>query len=265
MIPGRFAPLYSYERSLPFPNGHRNVLMADRGRPVLPIGEAEVRGAEGAGKLYAYLRQFRGITSSHTSATGAGTDWRDSDALLEPVVEIYQGYRTNYEGPTAPRAARDAEASRFAAGFVWNAWAKGIKLGVQSSSDHVSTHISYAAFYVDRIDRRAILAAAQARRAYAATDNLILETRIGSRFMGDIFPADRPQPLHVSVEGTGELAVVDVIKNNQVVYAAPVSGRQARFTWTDNGTSPGESYYYIRVQQRDGQLGWSSPIWVTYR
>jgi hypothetical protein len=263
-IAGRFAPLYSYERSLPFPNGHRNVLLAERGRPVLDIPEAERRGKEGAGKLYAYLRQYRGITASHTSATGAGTDWRDSDRELEPVVEIYQGYRTNYEGPTAPRAARDAEATKFAAGFVWNAWAKGIKLGVQSSSDHVSTHISYAAFYVDRIDRRSILDAAQARRAYAATDNLLVEVRMGDRFMGDIFAAARPLPLQVYVAGTGELSAVEVIKNNQVVYAAPVQGAQARFAWTDNAPSSGESYYYVRAQQRDGQLVWSSPIWVTY-
>ncbi len=36
-IPGKFAPLYSYERSLPYPNGHRNVLFATRGKPILEI------------------------------------------------------------------------------------------------------------------------------------------------------------------------------------------------------------------------------------
>jgi hypothetical protein len=263
-IPGRFAPLYSYERSLPWPNGHRNVLFAERGRPILEIAQAEVRGTEGAGKLYAYLRKFAGITSSHTSATGAGTDWRDSDAALEPVVEIYQGYRTNYEGPGTPRAARGAEAAKFAAGFVWNAWAKGIKLGVQSSSDHVSTHISYAAFYVDRVERSAILDAARARRAYAATDNFIIDLRMGSHFMGDVFKSDRALPLQVYVRGAGDLASVEVIRNNRVVYSAPVNGAEARFEWTDSSTAPGESYYYVRAQQRDGQLGWSSPVWVTY-
>ncbi|MBI1788358.1 MAG: hypothetical protein HYR60_12525, partial [Acidobacteria bacterium] len=34
-IQGKFAPLYSYERSLPFPDGHRNVLFAQRGHPIL--------------------------------------------------------------------------------------------------------------------------------------------------------------------------------------------------------------------------------------
>ena len=26
-----------------------------------------------------------------------------------------------------------------------------------------------------------------------------------------------------------------------------------------------ESYYYVRVVQMDGQIAWSSPIWVTLR
>ena len=49
--------------------------------------------------LYAYLKQFDGIVGSHTSATSMGTDWRDNDPKVEPVVEIYQGDRQNYEMP----------------------------------------------------------------------------------------------------------------------------------------------------------------------
>ena len=262
-IPGRFLGLYSYERSLPWPNGHRNVLFAERGRPVLAIADAEQKGVEGAAKLYAYLRQFGGLTSSHTSATGAGTDFRDSDAAVEPVVEIYQGYRRNYEGPQTPRAPDPRQEARFAAGFIWNAWAKGIKLGVQASSDHVSTHISYAAFYVDRMDRQAILDAARARRSYAATDNLIVDLRAGDQFMGSVFRAPKPPPLTARVIGTGPLARVHLIKNNRIIHTVAPSGSEVSFTFTDTDAAPGESYYYLRAEQQDGQLAWGSPIWVT--
>jgi hypothetical protein len=27
---------------------------------------------------------------------------------------------------------------------------------------------------------------------------------------------------------------------------------------------PGENYYYVRVIQKDGQMAWSSPIWVLW-
>jgi hypothetical protein len=263
-IPGRFVGLYSYERSLSWPNGHRNVVFAERGRPVLEIPPEEARGDAGAGKLYEYLRRFGGITTSHTSATGAGTDWRDSDEQLEPVVEVYQGYRHNYEQPEAPRAPSGESARRFRAGFVSSAWAKGIKMGVQSSSDHVSTHVSYAAFYVDRLDRHAILEAARARRAFAATDNLIVDLRMGEHFMGESFRAAARQPIEAQVAGTGPIAGVALIKNNRLIYTAKGEGATMNFRYTDEDVQPGESFYYIRVEQQDGQLGWSSPIWVEY-
>jgi hypothetical protein len=40
---------------------------------------------------------------------------RDSDADLDPVVEIYQGYRSSYERPNTPRSPRRKEVERFAA------------------------------------------------------------------------------------------------------------------------------------------------------
>jgi hypothetical protein len=261
-IRGRFAPVYSYERSLKWPNGHRNVFFAMRGRPVLEIPAAEARGDEGAAGLYAYLRKFSGVTSSHTSATGAGTDFRDNDPDLEPVVEIYQGYRSNFETAGAPRAPTRKESEKFVAGYVWSAWAKGLKLGVQSSSDHVSTHISYADFYVDRVDRSAILEAMRARRAFAATDNILVDLRMGDHFMGESFSAPAPPVLTAYVAGTGPIKRVEVIKSNRIVYTAPGAGREMRFTFTDREKHSGEAWYYVRVEQQDGQLCWSSPIWV---
>ncbi len=264
-IPGRFAPLYSYERSLPYPNGHRNVLFSKRGRPVLPSSPAEQRGEEGAAKLYEYLRRYGGIATSHTSATGAGTDWRDSDPVLEPVVELYQGYRDSYESPDGPRHPASGRNNKYAAGYVWNAWAKGIKLGVQSSSDHVSTHMSYAAVYVDRLDRETIIRSLQARRSYAATDNLIIDVRVNGRFMGEIFETREKPVLEASVIGTGPIERVEVIKNNRIVYTAAGEGAELKFTYTDAAVEPGESYYYVRVIQKNGQVGWGSPVWVRYR
>ncbi len=263
-IQGRFAPLYSYERSLSWPNGHRNVVFARRGNPVLDPSAAEQRGEEGAGKLYQYVRELNGLVSSHTSATGAGTDWRDSDPELEPVVEIYQGYRNNYEGPDVPRRTTSKEAERFAAGFVWNAWAKGIRLGVQSSSDHVSTHMSYAGVFTERIDREAIFQALKARRSFAATDNVIVDFRAAENFMGEAATTRGPVSLKAYIRGTGPLAAVTLIKNNRVIYAAPGAGSEMNFSYTDAAAGPAEAWYYLRIEQRDGQLGWSSPIWVKH-
>src|SRR5947207_10152704 len=104
-VAGAFTPLYAYERSVPYPNGHRNVIFDHRGVRTLPIPASEQAGETGAAKLYEYLRQNNGITMPHSSATAQGTDWRDNGGELEPLIEIYQGYRTSYEYEGAPRAA----------------------------------------------------------------------------------------------------------------------------------------------------------------
>ena len=74
-----------------------------------------------------------------------GTDWRDNDPDSEPVVEIYQGDRQNYEMPDAPRAntEKDSIGGWRPKGFINLALEKGYKLGFEASSDHVSTHMSY--------------------------------------------------------------------------------------------------------------------------
>ena len=130
-VSGRFAPLYGYERSLNFPNGHRNVMFAKRGVPTLRIPPEERQAKTGAQALYAYLKKNRGIAVSHTSATGMGTDWRDNDPEVEPLVEIYQGDRVSAEHEGAPKAATRHDPTSHAGGFrpegyVWNAWAKGL-------------------------------------------------------------------------------------------------------------------------------------------
>jgi len=270
-VNGSFTPLFGSERSVLYPNGHRNVFFAQRGVRPLPIPAEEAQGKEGPGKLYAYLRRNRGIAMPHSSATNQGTNWRDNDPEVEPLVEIYQGYRTSYEYEGAPRAATalnpQAQKSGWQpSGFWWNALAKGYKLGVQSSSDHWSTHISYACILAERLTREGLLDAMRRRHAYAATDNIILDFRAGFRnetyLMGDSFTADATPQFRVRAIGTGAIKQVDLVKNMRFVYTARPGAKEHTFEFVDKDFNSGDNWYYVRVLQEDGQLAWSSPIWV---
>ena len=111
---GNFVPMFSYERSVAYPEGHRNVVFAQRGVRTLPrlprmATDSAPSHAPDTQMLYRYLRRFGGIVASHTSGTDMGTDWRDNDPQLEPAVEIYQGDRQNYEMPGAPRSNSDKD------------------------------------------------------------------------------------------------------------------------------------------------------------
>jgi len=276
-ILNRYTPLFGYERSVNYPNGHRNVVFDHRGVPTLPVTANENRGQVNSGSLlYPYLRQNRGICMEHSLATGQGTDWRDNDPDLEPLVELYQGYHAAYEYEGGPRAESAnnhllVHGAYEPAGFFWNALAKGYKLGVEASSDHISTHSSYSMIYTPSVNRTDIVDSMRKRHAYAATDNIILDFEAvdddgSAHLMGDIFNASRGLKLHVKVEGTDVITGIDLIRNNAVIYSAPGPGRKdAGFEYVDQTPVQGTNWYYVRVSQVDRNLAWSSPIWVTYR
>ena len=270
-LPGKFVPVYGYERSVPYPNGHRNILFATRGNPTLPISADERTGKTGAKMLYEYLRQRNGIAVSHTSATNMGTDWRDNDPAVEPLVEIYQGDRVSAEHEGAPRAAYagnlTAQPGGYRpAGFVWNAWAKGYKLGVQASSDHLSTHISYACTIATGLTREGLMDAMRKRHSYGATDNIVLDYRVvagGNEYLqGDILNAQGPVRLKLRVIGTRPVRQIDIIRNNRYVHTMHPLERDVSFEFQDPDAAAGEHYYYVRVIQIDDQMAWSSPVWV---
>jgi hypothetical protein len=273
--PPCFITPFTYERSMSNPDGHRNVIFAQRGIRTLPRGDLkgdEKTGTPDVKMLYAYLRHFGGICASHTSATNMGTDWRDNDRLLEPVVELYQGDRNNYECEGAPRgwtadeiAANkrpEGEQAR-PKGFVWNALAKGYRLGFESSSDHISTHSSYAIALVEKPSREAILEAFRARRCYAATDNILLVVKCAGHLMGEEFTLTGKPTLEIHAVGTGPIAKIDIIRNSQYVYSASPNTAGFDMQWTDaEPPADGANYYYVRIQQADTNLAWSSPVWI---
>jgi hypothetical protein len=199
-----------------------------------------------------------------------GTDWRDNDKDLEPVVEIFQGDRYSYECADCPLADKrqvpesDLQAPR-PKGFVHNAWAKGYRLGVIASSDHLSTHMSYALLFAEDTTRDAVQNAMRRRHTYAATDNIILEYRLGDHFMGDEFDAKTVPPVLAKIVATAPLTEVSVIRNNQVIYLISPNSRTAEIRYQDRQPAQGLSYYYVRGLQQDGNAVWSSPIWVNLR
>lgn len=293
-LPGAFVPMYSYERSVNYPEGHRNPVFARRGvrtLPRLPISDPKLDNpppAPDTELLYKYLHRFDGVCAEHTSATDMGTDWRNNDPVVEPFVEIYQGCRNNYERPDAPRSAVSESKAKLTAvegesiggwrpkGMVNLALKKGYRLAFQSSSDHGSTHLSYCNVWVTEPTREAILNAMKKRRVYAATDHILADVRCkaGGRehFMGEEFTTAKPPTLNVKLIGVKPLARVTIIKDDEVVHTFEPNQKEVSVNWTDTKAEAGKtSYYYIRGEQvpdterATGEIVWVSPMWIKYQ
>jgi hypothetical protein len=294
--------MYTYERSCNYPDGHRNAVFAQRGiRPLARLQgglgkimddlppEAPRPNTPDTQMFYKYLRYFDGVCASHTSGTDMGTDWRDNDPKVEPIVEIYQGDRQNYERPDAPRSnSSDYSIGGWRPfGFVSQALKKGYRLGFQASSDHISTHMSYCNVWVEQPTREAILDGMKRRRVYGATDNIIADVRCGDHFMGEEFTTGEQPTLRVKLIGTAPFAEVVIVKDNEYVYSLKPERGTVEFQWTDHSAKPGKtSYYYVRGLQQgqtetrnvkspsgqnvakelnNGEIVWVSPMWITYQ
>lgn len=274
-LPGAFTPMFSYERSVSYPEGHRNVVFAQRGvrtLPRLPISDQRVfEPAPDTSMLYKYLHKFGGVCASHTSVGTMGTDWRNWDPVVEPMVEVYQGARQNYEYPGCPRCPTkdDAIGGWEPAGFICNAFAKGYKFSFQSSSDHGSTHISYAMIYAEDDTREGILKAMKLRHTYGATDNIIADSRCKAadgteRMMGDEFTVKGAPTITLKLIGTMPFEKVTLIKDNVEIPIPAPKEKELNLTWTDPKPEKGKtSYYYFRGEQTNSELVWVSPMWIT--
>ena len=237
---------------------------------------------------------------SHTGATGMGTDWTKYesgiDNTLENTVEIFQGARVSYEGIGAPQptvglrkdepytvANKDrqhqpmppAPVTDFEAGFGKNAGynngvyqkalASGHKLSVFASSDHIATHTSFGGVYVEEFSREGIVEGFKARRTCAATDKIFVHLHSGDHLMGEVFETTGSPTLSFHVSGTAPLKRITIIRNEQDHHVITLSAKEVTETWTDASPVAGENRYYLRIEQTDGNMAWSSPLWITVK
>jgi hypothetical protein len=308
-VPGKFNSLYAYEREQSFPWGHRNVVFAQRGGPIVYMtrkryensqwqalypcqpGALQISPEELWDILGKYAKPVAVI--SHTGATGMGTDWdkyERIDHAVENTVEIFQGARVSYEGLGAPQPTVGLRKSdpytpstKAGAGFVrppapiddfgrnynngvyQHALAKGHKLGVFASSDHISQHASFGGVFVETNSREGIIEGFKSRRSIAATDKIFVEFSCDGKPMGSIIEANGKPELKFAVNGTAAIRRVTLVRNEANYKVWEPGKREFAGAFIDPSPRAGENRYYLRVEQADGNMAWSSPVWVTVK
>lgn len=303
--PGVFNSMYAYEREQKWPYGHRNIVFAQRGGPIVYIqrknylaspwqslfpvkteGDPELHPTELWDVLTRYGKPVTAI--SHTGATGMGTDWDQIppvDHRVENVIEIYQGARVSYEGLNAPQPTvglRVGEEYNHSStvigkpvvgepirsfteknnGVYQHALELGQKLGVWANSDHISTHTSYGGVYVKDFTREGIIEGLNARRTIAATDKIFVEFSCNDQILGSEIALSGKPEFKFKVDGTAAIKRVTLVRNEKNHQQWEPGSKTFEQTFTDEAPIAGENRYYLRVEQADGNMAWSSPVWV---
>ena len=294
--PGRFVTFLGYEWAKWRRNGDgdRNVYYLAGDRPMYRSGEA---GFPRPPDLFRALAGEEAIViPHHTGHDGNFCDWKDHDARLERLVEIFQ-VRGSYEcaaeeGNPVPEIAARAP---FAPGFVRNALAMGWRVGFTAGGDdhmgHAGTEWAFPAtgysaglmaVRAPELTRGELWRAIYDRRVIATTGaRIVLDCTVAGHPMGsEIDAAAAPgaaarREVHVECRGTAAVERIDVIRNGEVIHSAAGGGQlDLDLAWVDDAPLadvllPAAKhwprafcYYYVRAVQSDGHVAWASPVWI---
>lgn len=193
------------------------------------------------------------------SGTNVPVDWNYTDEVKQPVAEIFQA-RESYEADDAPRRTKNG----YPGYFLQDVWARGIKIGVIAAPDHGGGK-GNAGVLIDEFTRESVLDACRARHTWGSTAaKIAMGVTVDGHLMGDIVkqPKVGTVKVHVAVSAAGPIAAIRIIRNNRMIHTSTEAGPDVTFDFLDNAPLTENSYYYVRVERADGELAWSSPVWL---
>jgi hypothetical protein len=262
--PGRFVTLLGYE--IGTLDRHRNAYFRDEdGRMIV-----EGRGGEPVSmdNVFEKLAGSDYILIPHAPKFH-GISWdRPHDPERQRLIEICSNWGISEEG--GPLSVR--------AGLEY-----GYKFGFTGGTDNHQAEAGnpdlggITGVYAESLTREAIFDALLARRTFATSGpRMIVTFEVNGVFMGTELhsAADGPRQITGRCITCDAIDTVEVIRNGEVAHAVRGDGvRDLGFEREDSDELDklllerpldGErsAYYYLRVTTVNGDLGWSSPVWL---
>ncbi len=265
--------------------GHRNVYYAEsrnavlfESGPKLTVNEIVEGGNPSPSELWAKLRECgaKAITIPHHPNVDIFLlDWTYTDPEFDRLAEIYSVWGSSeYYG--APLSWPPDRHNGFS---VQDAVAGGHRLGFMASSDCHDAHpgnsetleptigSGLVAVLASRLRRSEIFDALYERRCYATTGaRILLDFKINGYIMGSevtLPESSSPRAVYAKIEGTTDIEYVEVVRNNREILKKEIKGRSAEISFLDRDDIEKTCFYYLRVTQKDREMAWSSPIWLT--
>jgi len=259
--PGEFATLYAYEwtgKAFPGP-GHKCVYYPRRGVPIVSRDDVP----EGK-HLVAAVHALGGFSSPHHIGW-TGADEAGHDDQGQPLWEICSCHGC-YEHAGHPLGQRGELEDQMADLML----RKGHRFGFTASSDSHGLlwhhgearkrdpyRTGLTAVQAHAVSRAAIMEALRARRCYATSGaKILLDVRANGHAMGSEL-SERAARVEVHAVGTARLRSVELVGHEGVLSRVELEAE--RGVLEARVESP---FVYARVVQEDGEMAWSSPIFL---
>ena len=275
--PGRFVTVPGYEWTS-WIHGHRHVLYFDASNHEAHIHSSIDPATDRPDELWKALEGQAALTFAHHSVGDPiATNWYyRPDPILEPVTEI-----TSVHGMSEAADALLPVQGAISGYFVRDTLLRGDRLGFIGSGDSHDGHPGLvhlanptdqgglAGIFATGLDRESLLEALRKRRTFATNGiRAWLEVTIDDSVMGEDLPPDaqtrETQQLRVRFEATAPIERIDLIRSGIVASLPGDLGLSLDFVREIPTLGRGE-FHYVRIQQSDGGVAWSSPIYAEPR
>ena len=286
-----FVTMPAYENG--FVTGHKNVYFREEPEAVTRARSAEEMWRILTGKACTVISHHTNVPSETDPIRAWGPeDLSTINPRFERLIEICQNRGSFEHDQTGGEVAfggygssiRDALALGLRLGFVGGTdthrGLPGLPFSSPAGKDARSDPTGgMTAVMAMELTREAIWDALMARRCYATTSvRMLLDFSVNGLEMGTerrITASNRGRfrrrDLSVHAIGVGPLARAVVVRNGVEVYEEMLSGMEAEVRWEDpeslakiRNKGIRGAYYYAKVYQQDGNVAWSSPVWLTY-
>lgn len=267
--PGRFVTFQAYEwtdATYPRGGGHKNVYYPGAEAPIYNVA-AEAPDS----KTLFELLQAEGAFAAPHHVGWTGTDWENHNPQVQRAVElvsVHGAFEKPGNLPILPRAeqvgmfVRDGLLRGLRFGFLGGSDGHGFPYhyGVSRREDPWRTGIT--GILAMALERSRLHAAMMNRHTIASSGPPIgVWLHVNGSPMGTELVADREPRVDVRVEGLVPLSEVVVVRDGEDKHRLTPDGLRLETSFTD-ALQPGTHFYYVRATQKDGEVAWSSPVWV---
>ena len=279
--PGQFVTLNGYEWA--GRQAHRNVYTS---RDRLDLFRGMYPPTSNLDAVYPHFQGDEECVAGPHGPLAHGLVWEHHEPSVERFVEIYSmwGAGDSRENPLVPDFARNNPRGMTLSELL----ATGAKLGVTGGGDCHEGRVGFSsedpdgqgttphtfaailryrcgmtASVMPGLDRASLIRSLRKRKTYATTGaRILLDFSVAGLAMGDVGPAEEAE-CRIAAHGVEPIRTVEIVKDGEVVWRKGCGELDVVATWTDPERISGEHYYYVRVEQTNGEMAWSSPVWVS--
>lgn len=283
-----FVTLYGQEWTtarIPAGHGHKNIYHIDPAMELYPHKDERFNTDT---LLFDKLEKTGAIAIPHHIGW-TGIDWESHREDVQPLVEIvschgafeYMGNEPiKQRGGIPGNFVRDGLDRGLRFGFVGGSDSHGLLWHHQSGWKRNSHRTGLTCILAPELSREALFEALKKRHSYATSGiKMRIEWTINENFiMGDVILLESSQPLNslLKVTSPEKIQSITLVKNgneysdqffeeNSGISFDETSRFEDHYITFQDYPGEGEHYYYYRIITENGNMAWTSPIFVEVR